>query len=84
MFSFRAQSVAGLGHETNSTSLWPWCPAIALAKVFFVDMATHREDHVPVQSWAGVPVVCRTPLGLPVDPEVYSRNSGCSESTCAN
>lgn len=27
------------------------------------------------------PVACTTPLGLPVEPEVYSRNSGCSAST---
>ncbi len=28
-----------------------------------------------------LPVVCSTPLGLPVEPEVYSRNRGCSDST---
>lgn len=32
-----------------------------------------REDIPPVE--------CTTPLGLPVEPEVYSRNSGCSAST---
>ena len=29
---------------------------------------------------AALPVVCRTPFGLPVLPEVYSRNSGSSDS----
>jgi len=26
-------------------------------------------------------VLCTTPFGFPVEPEVYSRNSGCSAST---
>ena len=49
-----------------------------LAETSFECLQASAEGWI---SYKGLPVECTTPLGLPVEPEVYRRNRGCSEST---
>ena len=43
-------------------------------------MNTVAKDATELLTNIAVPVVCSTPLGLPVLPEVYNRNRGSSDS----